>query len=491
MDPLVAPDALRSSRQRTTQPWSASDVKERLVVLACQSEAYVSEDLNLISAANPGVANDLLGKAEHVIDSSLASLEEPEFDAVAASDIDCANEPNAKRSKLATSVELTLSILIRCQNIHVLPFLLVCLTLMLLKTGASHECWSILTYMHVAYSREWMEDFCKRVSDRIARDPPGTHEGVKFCVFDNCSYREHTTYQGADSNGGLLHTVNWLRVPLAAAQFPLNVVRGMWHNGSRRFKVRRWFSPSNSRPGRFKMTVWMAFIALALNTDTGTCGNILRRPTAAAPEESHIIYMPPELDIGTAKYADIDHMVQVIDNYYFHAMLPASMVLAVGDQQSYHRLFWQKKYHQKRYNWLLPLPGEFHFTVHALMAIHKLWYRSLSQKVVEELRWQKTVKEDWTSVEEWHHYDRFYQLLIWGLTAFLVARVPRHILQSPEQLMQRFRGNATMLHVVRFLYDFGFPYLRLRNAIRCNDHEIIDLMWIITYAASGAYRGVR
>ena len=96
MDPLVAPDALRSSRQRTTQPWSASDVKERLVVLACQSEAYVSEDLNLISAANPGVANDLLGKAEHVIDSSLASLEEPEFDAVAASDIDCANEPNAK-----------------------------------------------------------------------------------------------------------------------------------------------------------------------------------------------------------------------------------------------------------------------------------------------------------------------------------------------------------------------------------------------------------
>ena len=353
---------------------------------------------------------------------------------------------------------------------------------MLYKSGANDETWSVLSYMHVCFSKPWFEDFAKRCSDKLSVDPPGTHEGVKFCVFDNCSYQDHTTYQGADGmfHAGLLHTVNWLRVPLAAARFPMNVARGAWHNGSRRFKVRRWFSPDNPRPGRFKTTVWMGFMALALAGGAGSCGDILQRPAGMAPEESHFVYMPPELDVGTAKYVDIDHMVSVIHTLFFHTMLPASMVLTVGDQQTYHRLFWKKKYQESRFNWLLPLPGEFHFTVHTLMAIHTLWYRSLAQWVIQELGWEKTVPEKWTSVEEWHHYDRFYQLLVWGLTAYLVARVPRHLLHQPEQLMHLFRENATMLHIVHFLYDFGFPYLRLRNAIRCNDHEIIDLMWIIT-----------
>ena len=47
--------------------------------------------------------------------------------------------------------------------------------------------------------------------------------------------------------------------------------------------------------------------------------------------------------------------------------------MAVGDQQTYSRMVWLKIYHPSRYAWLLPLPGEFHFTVHVLMALHQLW----------------------------------------------------------------------------------------------------------------------
>ena len=487
MEALLAPDALRDERPGHMQPWASRANKERLVRMALEP-VYLPEQMNLVSAANPGVAAGLLQDVNNAVGSSEANLDAAWVDETMPVDVDgTGEEPNAKRRKRSAVVELALCILLRNQTMHIMPFLLTCLTVMLFKTGVSDDCWRVLTYFGMCFARDWAEDFCNMVDAHTRRDPEGTHEGVKFAVIDNCSYKEHHVYEGPNRDGGLLHTVNWLRVPLDTARFAGNVHRGSWHNGSRRFKVRRFFSPSNPRPGRFKATTWLAFMALAMAAVPGgvanQCGDILRRPTGPPPEQSRIIYEDPVLDVGTAAFADIDLVTQIVYTYYFHTMSPASMVLMVGDQQTYERLFWQKKYHQQRYDWLLPLPGEFHFVVHTLMAIHKLWYRSLSQHVIHGLGWHKTVKEEWTSVEEWHHYDRFYQLLIYGLTAYLVAvvRVPRHLLLSPLQLMDRVKDNATGTLIVRFLFDFGYPYLRLRNAIRCNDHEVIDLMWIITH----------
>jgi hypothetical protein len=38
------------------------------------------------------------------------------------------------------------------------------------------------------------------------------------------------------------------------------------------------------------------------------------------------------------------------------------------------------------------------------------------------------------------------------------VRVPRHLLMSPQQLMEHVSGNATTTLIVRFLFDFGYPY---------------------------------
>ena len=115
------------------------------------------------------------------------------------------------------------------------------------------------------------------------------------------------------------------------------------------------------------------------------------------------------------------------------------------------------------------------------MAIHLLWYRSLSQWAVMELGWEKTIKEVWTSVEEWHHYDRFYLLLIHVVTTYLTTIVPGYLLLQPLQVVDAVKGNASATLLVRFLFEFGYPYLALRNAIRINHHETIDLMWIYSF----------
>jgi hypothetical protein len=109
------------------------------------------------------------------------------------------------------------------------------------------------------------------------------------------------------------------------------------------------------------------------------------------------------------------------------------------------------------------------------------WYRSLSQWAEQTLGWHKTIKEDWCSVTEWQHYDRFYLLLSWAITAYLTEIVPLHVRLQPSQLMAAVDGNATASMLVRFLYEFGYPYLELRNSIRTNDHATIDLMWVLGF----------
>ena len=60
-----------------------------------------------------------------------------------------------------------LCLLCRSGNMMVMPFLLVCLTLMAFKTGMSDDCWSIFTYFGMMYNRAWIYDFCARVSTRL------------------------------------------------------------------------------------------------------------------------------------------------------------------------------------------------------------------------------------------------------------------------------------------------------------------------------------
>ena len=49
-----------------------------------------------------------------------------------------------------------------------------------------------------------------------------------------------------------------------------------------------------------------------------------------------------------------------------------------------------------------------------------------------------------------------------------------------RRLMHEVAGNATAELIVRFLFDFGYPYMALRNAIRTNNHTTMDLMWCYT-----------
>eukprot|EP00966_Prymnesium_polylepis_P201730 4674348-Prymnesium_polylepis.2 len=140
--------------------------------------------------------------------------------------------------------------------------------------------------------------------------------------------------------------------------------------------------------------------------------------------------------------------------------------MAVGDQQTFSRMMFLKLFNPERYAWLLPLSGEFHFTVHALMAVHILWYACFIKWVVFQLDCTKTIKGLWTSVELYKYYDHFYQMVIGCLAEYVEEVVPAELLHQPEALMRAVSDNPAAVYVIRFLFEFGFPWLALRQGVR-------------------------
>ena len=474
---VVAPAELRDE-ENTTQPWSSEVVKARLVRLA--SEDDYTPHMRMLSDANPQVAEMLGGGigeqlAEELVDEPTAGVLPGELD-----NDDVEEEPESrKRLKKSATVELLLCILLRSCRMHAMPFFIAILSVLALKSSMSENCWGVFTLLSVQFNSTWAFDFCVRLSALIAAEVEGKHsQSIRLAVFDNCSYMRKNTYQSEDGDSGMLHTVNWLRIPLDVARYGAHVARGAWHNGSRTFSCRRLFAPNHPQSQRYLLDTWLSMMQLALRLQsdaavgtTDWCLLLLTRPSGHATARTFCIYMDPVLDVGTAAYADVDQVLKVIFGFYFiQCSMAASIVLLVGDQQSYNRLLWQKKLAPDENDWYVPLPGEFHFVVHVLMAIHRLWFVALSSWARDALGWDKTIKEEWTSVEEWHHYDRFYLLLIAVLTAYLLEIVPAHLLLQPAQLRDAVDPNASASIIVRFLYEFGYPYLALRNAIRANDH---------------------
>ena len=474
---FIAPDEYVDEENRT-QPWASRANKLKLVALACK-DRYSDDDLFALSRVNPTAAAAFKGDQQISQLATEAEIDEADKAEAELFAEDSDGEQESKRQRKRSVIgELVLCLLVRSANRMVMPFIIACLSVVMLKASVSDDVWSLFTYMTITFNQQWAEEFCALVSSELeARLTPFESEHIKLAVFDNCSYMEKNTFQSAASTGGMLHTVNWLREPLAAAKYGGHVARGAWHSGARTFQTRRFFSPSNPRVARLKLDLWLSFMSLA-----AAGGDILARPAGPPPEPTKLVYMDPVLDVGTAKYADVDLVLHRILAYYITtAFVAASVVLLVGDQQSYHRMIWVKKYHPTNNDWFVPLPGEFHFVANLLMALHRLWYRSLSQWAEQKLGWRNTIKEDWGSVTEWHHYDRFYLLLISAITTYLTEIVPLHVRLQPSQLMTAVAGNATASMLVRFLYEFGYPYLELRNSIRTNDHATIDLMWVLGF----------
>lgn len=158
-------------------------------------------------------------------------------------------------------------------------------------------------------------------------------------------------------------------------------------------------------------------------------------------EKTQVIYMPPLLDCGTAKSYDISLILSTIQENLVRKE-GKSFVLVAGDFQTYGLMVRFKKENKEHAEWLVPVPGEWHAWVHALMAIHEKWYIVVLQKIVEDDSFcNGTVAEKWDSVEKFNRYKFCYEAFIIGATKFLNELIPQIYWDAPTVLLRAVRRN--------------------------------------------------
>ena len=154
----------------------------------------------------------------------------------------------------------------------------------------------------------------------------------------------------------------------------------LWHDSSNPLAALQAFQYKHqAEMVEHEVSLWRFFCRI----HKGGTLDLLKRRGSSAPARSKLCFGNPVMDCLTGAYEDVDETLAVIKKYVLQTL---GMRLAVvwGDQQSYSRMVHLAIAGEAEYAWMIPAPGEFHFTVHALMAIHKKesgWWSALIEWV--------------------------------------------------------------------------------------------------------------
>ena len=154
------------------------------------------------------------------------------------------------------------------------------------------------------------------------------------------------------------------------------------------------------------------------------------------------------MDVSTAAYDDVDKFLQAVRAFHV-GKLGHRVVGVVGDWQTFNRMWHLKNVvegHDEDLDWLVPLPGEFHFTWHCAEAMYKLWWRNLLQWAATEANMMKSIKDpaSMATTDNTKYIDHFFQLLIKAVTQYLFEVLGEEYLSviPYDRLLREWEGKS-------------------------------------------------
>ena len=130
-----------------------------------------------------------------------------------------------------------------------------------------------------------------------------------------------------------------------------------WHDGGSCLQVHAQLL-SDGEFSDFQTGLWNSYMEI----NSGGL-SILQRPDWEPPHgRCSLVYLPPVMNCLTAAADDIKETLLYIDRH--RTALGLSMAIMHGDQKTYKRMLRLMIDDSSVAKWLLPKPGEWHFTAH-------------------------------------------------------------------------------------------------------------------------------
>jgi hypothetical protein len=385
-----------------------------------------------------------------------------------------------------------IAVIMRLFNKFIYVFVPVVISLLLLQAGATGPIFSILSFLRIAYDKRFTIRVAEALGMRRRREwPAGSSKKIAIMTGDNCHYRLPSYYEHAEEEKQVSYynTINWFIMPLTDIYdqaiengngfstcvilvlpnsliflliLPIDPSALTVQDGTEARTMTRILE-SQADHESHRTSIWGLYMGILFNSSARSA---LGHPNGHNPGgPSRIIWMPHIPDVGTAAYGDVQKFLNTaIDEMRARGL---EHVFACGDQQTFIRIVFSKRFSPVQYSMITPCPGEWHFCVHVLMAIHLLHWKPFLSWFNTRGFCQKTVIYKWDSVVRYDDYKFFHEAIIAGCLEYLKQVVPRAVLENIgafKQNCSRNKGKHGCFITKETLMEFRQKYYLILNS---------------------------
>lgn len=291
--------------------------------------------------------------------------------------------------------ELMIGLMVQEVNEHIYAFFQILLSLQALRTRTPRSMWGVLSSLRILYGWEQAKEIAVelgRYEMSPKAIPPSSSKIVMEFIYDNCMYRLGTDFEHIDQSeqNDNYQTINWMHSMLPDV-FDSKIAEEYARNGN------SWIRSLGDeyivqimtdfdRHDAYIGDCWTFFVGqLTCAAKAGDqMWRVIAHPNYKPPGgRTRFVYQEhvPTMH-GTARYKDNELLLGKATGLI--KKLGRKVAFGYGDQQSFNRMTHLKRNEGTGLDMILPLGGDFHYLIHALMAIHKLWWVPLISWVVRD-----------------------------------------------------------------------------------------------------------
>ena len=190
-------------------------------------------------------------------------------------------------------------------------------------------------------------------------------------------------------------------------------------------------------------------------------------------KKSDITFLQPLFDLQTLSNADAD---EIVTAFYNEFMADTDRLCAVlsGDQQTWIKFYMMHKRDPEKYRWLIPVPGEWHWTWHILKAIYIMYYDTILLPLALELGFSRLDKE----VKDFHYAEDLLEMVTLAIVRWIEQSMDMcHPPITINKWLHNIKPHTPAYELAYACIHYFIPYWNTRSALKWNKIDVMESYW--------------
>ena len=349
----------------------------------------------------------------------------------------------------------------------------------------SEPCWRLLQRLRILPSKQYVETWLKSYSKNLRSET-----SFLIYVFDNCDLKKHVTHVRTEHRTEMIHLINrYIYINSYTVILTKN------HTNSHFFLYRYlveipveitlsleqlWQPVNRVDFGNWLQNNSIAMVGFINTTFTSFTNRLPTLPLKSLYQDqlsnnahfSDVTFLKPLFDLQTLSYEDI---LAVVDNFYKTYMEPVGRQFAVtvGDYQVWEKLFLLHVESPEKFKWMIPMPGEWHWTWHIIIAIFRIYYISILLPFATIIGFLSLDPD----ARNFHYAEDLLQIITIAVHAWIVQCLENNPTLTPVQWLDSIISNQPAYELAYACIFYFIPYWVTRSALKFNKFDDMENWW--------------